>query len=58
MDLLLLTAIVMLLLLVLTVAALARWAWRLFRYNEEPIAGGSMSRQMFGRSRDKAKRGS
>ncbi len=29
----------------------ARMAWRFLRQNEEPEAGGSMGRQMFGRTK-------
>lgn len=52
-DLLLVAAVVTLALLALSVLAVARLAWRLFRHNEQPIPGGSMGRQMFGRNRNR-----
>jgi hypothetical protein len=44
------TAIVVLVILVLVLLAVARG--RLLRENEEPVAAGSMSKQMLGRGRN------
>jgi hypothetical protein len=31
-------------------------AWRIWRHNEEMVPGGSMSHQMFGRSKDRRRK--
>jgi hypothetical protein len=43
--------------LVLAVLGMGRMAWRLWRDNEEPEPGGSLGRQMLGRTRDQKLRG-
>lgn len=35
------------------VLSVARMAWRILRHNEEMQAGGSLSHQMFGRTKNK-----
>jgi hypothetical protein len=52
MDLLVIASIVASVLLVLLLLALGSWMWRLFRENEEPVAGGLLGRQALGRTRD------
>ena len=42
--------------LVVAVVGMGRMAWRMWRYNEEPEPGGSLSRQMFGRTKDRKPR--
>jgi hypothetical protein len=37
---------------VVAAVGMGRMAWRMWRSNEEPEPGGSMSRQKFGRTKD------
>jgi hypothetical protein len=41
---------------VVAVVGMGRMAWRMWRSNEEPEPGGSLSRQMFGRTKDRKPR--